>query len=125
MRKVKTIKRALIGLGAAGIIAVVAAVSVTAPEPVPVEEITVAEVQNCSEIELAFGETKICVTKEDYKTIKKNLHKEYKNKSKDYDFNINNRDIFYAILDKEIKEKGIPFSKLKDKDYIMEEFFNK
>ena len=46
------------------------------------------------------------MTVEEYKAAKQTILDKYNDKSKDYDFDINDREILYAILNKEIKEKG-------------------
>lgn len=122
MKKVQKIKAALVALGAVGLITVVSVASSVEKKKEPVEKII--EVESCSEVELKVGKDHLCMTEDDYKTIKKNLHKEYKNKTKNYDFDINNREIFMAILSKEVKEKKVSFDKLMDKEYLMEELFN-
>lgn len=58
---------------------------------------------------------KLCLTQKEYSNIKGALKQEYANKEKDYDFDINNRDILFSVLTKEIKDKKVkpPFHKEK------------
>jgi len=58
-------------------------------------------------LEFQKDETKLCIDKDDYKVLKSRLKQQYEAKSKGYDFEIGDREMLVAVLNNEIKEKGI------------------
>ena len=49
---------------------------------------------------------RVCLTNEDYILAKQAIVSAFDNKSKDYDFDVNDRDVISAVLGKEAKDQG-------------------
>jgi len=74
-------------------------------DKIGLKQCAVAEV-SLEKFDGAIPVTRTCLTKTQYATVKTNLLNEFKDKSKSYDFDINNRELLYMVLDKEVKTKG-------------------
>lgn len=70
------------------------------------------------------AEEKICITDKDYSKVKAALLTEFNDKKKDYDFDINHREILSAVVNKEVKEKGFRIEGDITKEKLREEIIN-
>ncbi len=114
----KKLTKTLIGIGAVGVIAT-AGVAVVPESPEIIYEDLIAECpshevsldtkygsKNVGQVELPFVAERLCMDMYVYETIKKTLIENYEDQSKDYDFDINHRELLIPVLLKEAAEQN-------------------
>lgn len=75
-------------------------------------------------VSAGYQSKNVCMAKGEYKAAKDYLKAQFNDKEKNYEFNINDRLLLGAVLDKEIKEKGLSISGKITKDTLRQELIN-
>lgn len=109
-----------VGLASVGIATVIGSVAMFSGGKTEIYPFLETITCRIGEISLESNDRRICLTKQQYPIIKKRLLNEYNDKTKDYDFDINKREILSAVLNKELNDKGISIRDT-DKEKIKKE----
>lgn len=84
-----------------------------------------ANAKKCEGVELKLEkQSNQCLSKDDYKALKKELHDEYKDDSKEYDFDINNLPLLEAVFSYEYEQGNFTLEGVTSKEELKNKFID-